>query len=489
VNRYGETVRAAWRVWRAYKSDPLWVKVLSDEAQQLGSIYVKFLQQLASTEILSALFARAGERLSIYDDVALEQISVQETLSRELGERANNIIAEAEPFASGSFAQVYRCKIADEPSTQFVVKILRPSIKQNLRIDCRLLLVGTWMFQRAVRSDLFDMYALAKEFVEATTKETDYEYERDVATYIYEYFAKRTANVVIPRMIKQYSTKQVLVQEYIDGLPLTSALNVAQEGGDSFRFVYERTGSDMRIQLGLVGSELLSAVLHAEWIMADPHPGNIYLLANNKIAMIDFGLVAPAPAHRSAFFGMISQYRALYEDRADMGVLAIAMMAFYDYELYQALNVVTSHGSLTSSLQQYISRTAEVTGVLNGKLASQRRITQLFLTELNAGNRFAIRIDPRDAILQKAMHSFLATTRLACGEMYRKSYYWGIVHDALATAEDEARHTGIQEAGMLTGTQLTLEDAQEIVMDWLTKVAERDRSAYGVLLQQGGIAV
>ena len=65
-------VRALFRVWRAWRSDQIWLKVLSDECQRLGGLYVKFLQHLASTELMAQVYAASGYRLDAFDDVAVK---------------------------------------------------------------------------------------------------------------------------------------------------------------------------------------------------------------------------------------------------------------------------------------------------------------------------------------------------------------------------------------------------------------------------------
>ena len=69
-------VRALFRVWRAWRSDQIWLKVLSDECQRLGGLYVKFLQHLASTELMAQVYAASGYRLDAFDDVAVKPINV-----------------------------------------------------------------------------------------------------------------------------------------------------------------------------------------------------------------------------------------------------------------------------------------------------------------------------------------------------------------------------------------------------------------------------
>lgn len=483
MRRAWQVLQAATRVLRAKRHNPLWIGVLADECQALGGIYIKFMQQLATTELVSAEFRAMGRRLGVFDEVATEPIDIRAVLVSELGPKAERLTVTETPFATGSFAQVHHCSLADDPR-RFALKVLRPSVMQHLDTDCRLIMIACRIGQLFMRTDLLDLPTFAGEFINATRRETDYLYEQEMARYARDYFHQRNAHIYVPEMIEEYATRHILLQEYIDGLPLTTVVEAAQQGSDTRQLVAERIGSDLDRQLVTISSEVLTATLQADWIMADPHPGNFLLLPDNRVAMIDFGLMAPAPTRRSTFLHMIRQYRSLYENRADFGALAVAMIAFYDFALYQALEMTARQRSLTTGLYGYINSVAAA-GAVNSQAAEQRQITQLFLRELNAGNRFALRLDSDHIVVQRALYQVLATVRLACGEAHRRDRYWRIVHTALITTEASAQQHGVKDDAPTRPP--SQEEAREIVTDWLSIIAERDQLAYQTLLQRGAI--
>ena len=211
-------VRALFRVWRAWRSDQIWLKVLSDECQNLGGVYVKFLQHLASTELMAQVYANSGYRLDAFDDVAVEPIDVAEVLRQELGVKASQIVVEGnQPFATGSFAQVYRCRVADRPGSRYIIKVLRPSVVRYLNFDFVALRFCCWAGQFMLKNDIFPLVEIADEFIKTTKRETDYQRELITAQAIREYFTKRTDRVVVPETLADYSTPRILVQDYIDG--------------------------------------------------------------------------------------------------------------------------------------------------------------------------------------------------------------------------------------------------------------------------------
>lgn len=485
MKRYVEVIRAFGRIGKAYlyKREQLLPTIFS-ECQRLGGIYIKFLQNLVATEAGSAYLASDPTLIAAFDSAPNEPIELKTLLTRELGLKRTQIASfSSQPLATGSFAQIYAATLIN--GEDVVIKVLRPSVQQTLRADLRILSVIARLAQPFMRSGLVDLPSFAREFSHTTLAETDYRHEVKMMQYLHGYFANRSDKMVIPRVYEALSTAHIIVEERIHGLPLTEVVTAAEAGHDSAELVSSRLGSSLTEQLAFVGSELLSATLYADYIMCDPHPGNIYLLPDNRVAMIDFGLTAPAPRHRSAFFGMIRQYRALYENTIDYGTLGVAMMAFYDYELYEALEVITDKRQMTSRLQDYISRQLVSDELQHSQLAAKRQISQLFLVGINRDNRFGLKISEDDIILQKAMHNFLSTARLACGPGHRESRYWQIMHTALSTTEAEALRQGVRESSRL-GKQMSIEHAYELISDWLSTVAERDQAAY-VALTEGGI--
>ncbi len=476
-----DVIRASAKVALAYRKQPdNWMPTMFDECQKLGGLYIKFLQQLATTEMASVQLKTYNRHLSVFNDVEYEAIDLAQTLVEQLGGSMKQLkIIDTKPFASGSFAQVYRAEYQAKP---VIIKVLRPSVAKTLSLDTKLLILLSNLAQPFLRNGLLHLPDIAREFVVATKRETNYEHEAMVAEYLRGYYEAKQSRVIIPRTYSELSTNRVIVQDYIDGMKLTDAVAHGQAGGDTVRFVRERTGSDIRQQLAEMGSELLISITQADYIMADPHPGNIFLLPDNKIAMIDFGLAAPRPKHRSPYVNMITQYRALYEDRVNMGSLAIAMMAFYDYELYQALLMATDDTTITSRLEKFIALHAADTGLDRDRLAIRRQISQLFLQKINKNNRFAIHMNESEVVLQKAMHGFLGTSQLVFGSQARSSYYFQTVHAALVRADDAIKEQGVTE--QFSSKEMTREHAAEIVSDWLSDIAERDSRAYMSIMKE-----
>ncbi len=454
--------------------------VVFSESKRLGGVYVKFLQQLASSEQAVSRLSSLVGNFDVYDNVARETIDIKAMLRAELGSRANEfeVLNNNEPIATGSFAQVYLAEHAE--LGKVIIKALRPSVTKNLAADLRLLRVMSYLLQLGLSSDLINAPRLASEFIKATKQETNYKEEARLAGYLKRYFEQREAPVYIPATHEDYTTRTILVQEYIEGIKFSEVILRAKTTGDAESYVAERLGSQLYTQLENFGAELLSSLFFADYIMADPHPGNIILLPDNRVAMIDFGLVAPAPARRSIFYGMVLQYRHLYEKKTDLSTLALAMMAFYDYELYDALKThAQSLGSTMTNLRDTIARFAIPEELYTSHNFTQYRLTSLVMLDINTNNQFGIRVSAENIVLQKAMRSYLTSVRLACTNL---DDYNAVVYQSVARAEEEARLRGIKET--TPASRLTPDEAREITADWLSQIAERNELFFNNLVKE-----
>ena len=84
---------------------------------------------------------------------------------------------------------------------------------------------------------------------------------------------------------------------------MAQLIRLQEQGADPRRYTADVTGSDLDEQLKLLGVELfVPACLTLARIQGDPHPGNIRLMTGNRVGMIDFGIAAPTPDNKAAFF-------------------------------------------------------------------------------------------------------------------------------------------------------------------------------------------
>lgn len=443
------------------------------QLQELGGVYVKFLQILAVHNSTKYIVQGLGSELA-FEQVPYEYIDID----REIGPVASRLYdLEREPFAAGSYGQVYRARLR-ENGNQVIVKILRPSVRRTLKTDLFMLRFIVAFVGPFTRTSMLDVVRMVREFTRATWAETDYVQEAQNGELLRDYFMKR-GTIVIPRSYQSLSTRTVLVQDYIGGVSIVSVVAKQQEGYRIDQLVYEATGSNVWRQISLLGAEILRASVYADYVMADPHPGNVRLLPGDKIALIDFGLVSLAPTNRSGFASVIHEFRNLFEDRFNPSDFTIAMLAFFDAELHDALETIArdegdNYENMVRKFIDYFVMSPSKKSRMQHYI-SDKQLVQLFDNVLNQGNRLAIHINEQNAILQRSMAMVLSIIR-GISDAHVERVYDNLVRQTLAVVDTEIQLKGVSQSH--TYREMSEERALEVASDWISLIAERDRSLY-----------
>ncbi|TDK26073.1 AarF/ABC1/UbiB kinase family protein [Luteimonas aestuarii] len=253
------------------------------DLEAMGPAFVKLGQALSTRpDLIPASWVVALER--IQDDATPASIGdIEALLESELGVRASKVFADIdpEPMAAASLAQVHRAVLRD--GRVVALKIQRPDVAGAVRSDLDVLagLAGTadTVTDAGRRLRLADWIA---EFRKTMLQELDYRIEAENLERFSRHFVAYP-QLRVPSPLWDYVTPRLLVMEWIDGI------NVTRISG------LRRTELDTEP----VASELLRAYLdqvfvHGD-IHADPHPGNVLLCPDGRIALIDLGMVATIP--------------------------------------------------------------------------------------------------------------------------------------------------------------------------------------------------
>lgn len=272
----GRTLRGRWRGGADPARQQL-ARSLTAALDEGGVTFVKLGQVLSTRrDLLPPEFVAELGRLQ--DRAApLPWPVVEAVLTAELGRPVAEVFADVspEPLAAASVAQVHAATLrTGEP---VVVKVQRPGIaavvERDLDIVDRLAgtLAGTTRWARTM-----GVRALADGFGAALREELDFRVEAANMAAV----GAVTRDVVVPVPYPQLSTGRVLVMQRLDGVPLAAAgPAVAERGLDADELA--RTLLD-----ALLRQVVLDGVFHA-----DPHPGNVLLLADGRLALLDFGSV------------------------------------------------------------------------------------------------------------------------------------------------------------------------------------------------------
>lgn len=316
--------------------------LICDEFVDLGGVYVKFLQGVLFNSPIMKRW-HSPNRLKIFENLESEQLDVVQVLQKELSPDQLQQIAliQPEPFAAGSFGQVYLGQHVN--GRHIIIKVLRPMVRELLKYDLRLLS----MFSRRFAAKQYDnitvkMNQAIKDFRHATLSETDYIGEAQFANELYEAY-RDNPFLVIPETYMGLCTKHVIVQEYIGGISAAELLRLKESHNvDIYKHVQEQLGSDLELQLEKLGTELLAGAFDLPRIQGDPHPGNIRLLPNNKVGLIDFGISAPAPRNKAAFYGLLNEWGRMYGKTGSVSGMFEQFMRFFVNDLYRALKKLST---------------------------------------------------------------------------------------------------------------------------------------------------
>lgn len=252
---------------------------LVDALESMGPTFVK-LGQLLSTraDLLPPVYLEALSRLQ--DDVApFGFAEVEQIVEAEIGARLSKAFQsfDHQPMASASLGQVHRAVMRD--GRPVAVKVQRPGIRAQVVEDMDVIeeLAG-FVDEHTRVGDRLRFRSMASEFRRSLVAELDYRREaenlrvlaRDLAGY---------DRIVVPLPIDDYTTTVVLTMDLIDGRNVASLGPLAQ---------MELDGRSLAEQLFRA---YLDQILVHGFVHADPHPGNVLLTTDGRLALIDLGMV------------------------------------------------------------------------------------------------------------------------------------------------------------------------------------------------------
>ena len=247
--------------------------------EELGPTFVK-LGQILSTrpDLLPPEYLVALSRLQDAAP-AVPSSEILQIVAAELSGDPHSIFAEldAEPLASASIGQVHGAILID--GTRVVVKVRRPGAVETVNEDLEIL--KEVAARASARWDAladYDVVGLVNEFSETLRGELDYEREARNAERFAANFAQNPA-VRIPRVYWGGTTSRMLTLERVTGIKVTDidALDAA--------------GIDKRA-LAVSATEVVCQMIFIDGVFhADPHPGNLFIEPDGRVALIDFGMV------------------------------------------------------------------------------------------------------------------------------------------------------------------------------------------------------
>ena len=320
INRFTQSVRflrvsrlLLWTLWVIYRERRRVIRARERgnyEVRPNVEVLVKVLVAFRVTAIkLGVLMIKLGQFLSSRADLlpeqALEALSslqdevppapfshVVSVIETELGKPVEQVfsVLERKCTAAASLGQVHKAVLAST-GAEVAVKIQRPNIDQLVRMDLSTLKFVIWVINRFVDTGEFiDLMGVYREFKRTVYEEIDYVTEGANAKRFKEMF-KDDPTIYVPSVYEDYTSRRLLVLEWIDGIKINDYATLEAEGISRLE-VAKRTVSAYFYQFFTAG-----------FFHADPHPGNIFVIPATKLDKLDE--VKTAPVIAFVDFGMV----------------------------------------------------------------------------------------------------------------------------------------------------------------------------------------
>jgi ubiquinone biosynthesis protein len=246
--------------------------------EELGPTFMK-LGQVMSTrpDLVPPSFEHELTRLQdAAPPVPTEHIlrSLEDALGRPIAEAY--AFFDPKPLAAASIGQVHAARLHD--GTDVVVKVRRPNVDDSIEVDLGLIERVAAIAARRTFLDRYDPVGLAREFRITMSGELDYVREAQNADAVAAAFADEP-RVHVPRIFWSHTCDGVITEERVRGSKIDD------------RDAVEAAGADPAAVARAFAEAYLSMVFVQRLFHADPHPGNVFVEPDGRVAFVDFGMV------------------------------------------------------------------------------------------------------------------------------------------------------------------------------------------------------
>jgi ubiquinone biosynthesis protein len=247
--------------------------------EELGPAFIEFGQLLSTRrDLIPETFARELSRL-FWHTPPVPWEEIKQVLPDEYTATDSPFsVIHPEPLAAASIAQIHRARLK-ENAAEVVIKIQRPGIAKVIASDLAVLrLLAPLMEKYLPESRSLNPVQMVDEFAYAIDQELDFILEATNMARFSQLFAD-DPYIFAPKVYWELTSSQILVMDYIDGVPLDDIDRLLAAGVD-----LKRTAERLL-------RAFLRQIFEFGFYQADPHPGNFLMLPDNRIAFIDFGLM------------------------------------------------------------------------------------------------------------------------------------------------------------------------------------------------------
>ena len=354
----------------------------------LGQVIVDLFRELGAT------FVKIGQIMSTRPDIIPEHIStalaelqdsvgpfpfeaVVKTIERDLGLPLAKLYAEFAPvpLASASVSQVHKARLPD--GRIVAVKVRRPDVVEICTFDLAVIRLGARALAALPSIGTLAPVAAVEEFGRAIFAQLDFRIEARNNRRFRDNFRSEPA-VVFPDVIDALSSERILTMTFVTG---TKILSTPATRSDPKRVA----------RLGL--KTLLKMIFEDGFVHADLHPGNIFITADDKLALLDLGLVGELDEpHRKAF----ARFFAAWAQR-DGDTMARVM-----YEM-SANAGAAGDGKRDEGFERYRAAIIEFVGRYWGQRMGEVQVGKVLFDMLGILRRHRVRVNPTFTIVNIAI--------------------------------------------------------------------------------------
>jgi predicted unusual protein kinase regulating ubiquinone biosynthesis (AarF/ABC1/UbiB family) len=258
------------------KKQAVWLK---EKLIDLGPTFIKIGQSMGTrADLLPLPFVVALGELQDQVPPFPNEIAFAR-IEKDLGRKINEVYAEfeLEPVAAASLGQVYRARL--HTGEEVAVKVQRPNLEATIKGDLEILTkVANFAERFPQLNENADWTGMLREFNQTIHEEMDYSAEGQNAERFRENFA-RWDNIHVPKIYWNETTSKVLTMEFIHGTKVTDLEEQAR-----------LNISPAKVNRLLIKT-YLKQLLEDGFFHADPHPGNLLVMPDGRLAFFDFGMV------------------------------------------------------------------------------------------------------------------------------------------------------------------------------------------------------